>query len=80
LNDGEDSDFDHQERNKKDAHTALARRWFDQKDRADVKMCHVFVGLITELSFGPWFGPDAGKRGFKAVGNGGQKSDVDELV
>jgi NmrA-like family len=74
LNDDEDSDFDHQEWNKKKVHTALARRLFGQKDRADVKMCHVIVGLITELAFGPWFGLDAGKRGFDAVGKAGQKT------
>jgi hypothetical protein len=31
-------------------------------------------GLITELSSGPWFGLDARKRVFEAVGNAGQKA------
>ncbi len=62
MNGGKDPDFNRPKWNKKKAHTALAQRFSAEGDRNDIRMCHVFVALITELLFGPWFGLDAGKK------------------
>lgn len=68
LSNNKDLDFNHPEWNKKKAHIALAKELIPASGR-DIKVCSVYVGLMTELSIGPWFGLDTNKARYEAIGS-----------
>lgn len=69
---GTHPDFEHREWKGKKALRELAEKTFADSGR-EVKICHMYTSLMTELSFGPWFGMSVKNKRFEAVGSADQK-------
>ena len=74
INGGNDAAFDFVEwQHKKNLFTS-AKDTFKAVGRDDIKIVHVFPGLLMELSIGPWFGMDCTTGRFEAIGRRDRKS------
>lgn len=78
LGGGKDSDFGHIEWQKKKDHVELVHQ--SMAKGKDLKVCSVFVALMTEISFGPWFGIDTKNHKYECAGDPDQPASFTAFV